>query len=71
VRARIVKIDSMSAHADAAEIQRWLGGFRTPPRRTFLVHGEPEPLAALERAIESRFGWAVHVPEHLEAVDLP
>jgi len=71
VRARVAKIDSMSAHADASEIQRWLGGFRTPPRRTFLVHGEPEPLAALERAIASRLGWAVQVPEHLASVELP
>src|SRR6185295_5686659 len=39
VRARIEAVDSMSAHADANEIMRWLGGFTRPPAMTFLVHG--------------------------------
>jgi hypothetical protein len=33
-------IDAMSAHADANEIMRWLGGFRAA-KLTCLVHGEP------------------------------
>ncbi len=32
VAAHIEKIDSMSAHADADEILRWLSGFSAPPR---------------------------------------
>ena len=32
VQARIEKIDSMSAHADASEIVKWLTGFTRPPR---------------------------------------
>ena len=47
VQAHIDHIGSMSAHADSAEILRWLGGFTAPPRRTFLVHGEPQ---AMDRA---------------------
>src|SRR5262249_11318616 len=46
VAARIERIDSMSAHADAGEIMRWLSGFARPPRTTFLVHGEAAALAA-------------------------
>ena len=50
VAARIERIDSMSAHADAGEILRWLSGFSRPPAMTYLVHGEPVALEALERA---------------------
>jgi metallo-beta-lactamase family protein len=70
VGARIEKIDSMSAHADAGEILRWLSGFTRPPGRTFLVHGEIRALSALEARIEAELGWDVHIPDHRESVEL-
>jgi metallo-beta-lactamase family protein len=51
VAARVERIDSMSAHADAAEIMRWLSGFSRAPRMTYLVHGDTGALAALARTI--------------------
>ena len=70
VNARIEKLDSMSAHADAEETLRWLGGFGTPPRKTYLVHGEAGPMDALKATIESRLHWNVDTPNHLEEVEL-
>jgi metallo-beta-lactamase family protein len=70
VAARIERIDSMSAHADAEEIQQWLREFPRPPRITYLVHGEPVPMDALKGTIQSRMHWNVHTPEHLEEVEL-
>ena len=70
VRARIERIDSMSAHADYHETLRWLSLFTAPPRRTFLVHGEPGPMDALKKTIQSRLNWNVHTPAHLEEVEL-
>ena len=70
VNARIEKLDSMSAHADAEEILRWLGGFKTPPKMTYLVHGEPAPMDALKATLQSRLHWNVHTPNHLEQVEL-
>jgi len=71
VRASIHTISSFSAHGDYQEIIRWLDGFRTPPRRTFLVHGEPKAIAGLQEHIESKFNtWRVHAPEYLEKVEL-
>jgi metallo-beta-lactamase family protein len=70
VAARIERIDSMSAHADCGEILRWLGKFEKPPRVTYLVHGEPAPMAALKASIESTLHWNVRIPEHLEEVEL-
>jgi metallo-beta-lactamase family protein len=70
VHARIDRIESMSAHADSAEILRWLGGFGHPPARTFLVHGEIAPMDALASSIRNKLGWNVHTPELGEAVTL-
>jgi metallo-beta-lactamase family protein len=71
VAARIERLDSMSAHADAAEILRWLGGFAHPPRVTHLVHGEPVALGALAARIGAERQWPVHIAAHLERVELP
>ena len=70
VHARIERLDSMSAHADSGETQRWLAAFKTPPRITYLVHGEPGPMTALKTTIESKLHWNVHMPDHLEQVRL-
>ena len=70
VRAHIDRVESMSAHADASEIMRWLEGYARPPRRTFLVHGEPAPMDVLAGAIRAKLGWTVHTPELGEVVTL-
>ncbi len=70
VNARIAKIDSMSAHADQAEILRWLGGFTHAPSRLFIVHGEPASQDALKAKIKETLGWDGHCPEYLERVEI-
>jgi len=70
VAARIERIDAMSAHADAGEIMRWLSGFTHPPEMTYLVHGEPQALAALATRIQRDLGWPIHVAKYLETADL-
>ena len=70
VHAHIARLDSMSAHADADEILRWLKGFTSPPKRTFLVHGEPLAMQALQARISKDLGWAVHAPQWLEKAEI-
>jgi metallo-beta-lactamase family protein len=70
VGAQVAIVHSMSAHADQSEILRWLGSFKRPPRRTFLVHGEPAALETLRAAITQKQGWDVYVPDHQERVEL-
>ena len=70
VRAEIQSIEAFSAHADYEEIFHWLGGFRRPPRMTFLVHGEPSQMESLAGKIRDRLGWAVQMPKYLDKVDL-
>ena len=71
VHARVERIDSMSAHADAAEIMRWLSAFKRPPAMTYLVHGDPAALTALAGRITSQLGWPTHIAGYLERVELP
>ncbi len=64
VRAEVVVMESLSAHADADEILAWLGDFARAPARTFLNHGEPASADALRRRIEEKPGWRVTVPDY-------
>jgi metallo-beta-lactamase family protein len=68
VRAEVVNIDNLSAHADYAEILAWLEHFEEPPRQTFVTHGEPKAADALRHRIEENLGWRTRVPEYLETV---
>jgi metallo-beta-lactamase family protein len=70
VRAEIVKIDQLSAHAGRSELLRWLSGITVPPRQTFLVHGEPSALDSFHGAIINQFHWPVTVPQYLQSIDL-
>ena len=70
VRAEVVTLDQLSAHAGKSELLRWLSGFGAAPRRTFLVHGEPNALQALSDAIANQFHWPVTIPSYREAFDL-
>ncbi len=70
VRARIRSMDSFSRHADSGEIIRWLRTFGKPPRRAFVVHGEPEASEVLAAEIRRALEWKTHVPSYLEKVEL-
>ncbi|HVG18281.1 MAG TPA: MBL fold metallo-hydrolase [Blastocatellia bacterium] len=70
VNAHIESISSLSAHADAAEILRWLGGFKRPPRTTFIIHGEPDSAEALRDKIVKELGWEVMIPAYKQVVEL-
>jgi metallo-beta-lactamase family protein len=70
VRARVTKINGFSAHADRKGLARWLDGFRTPPRRLFVTHGDADVVAKTAEGIRRARGWTVEVPEYLEIWDL-
>ena len=70
VAATIEHIDSMSAHADAGEIMRWLSGFTAPPAMTYLVHGEPVALEALRDRVTREKQWPIHVAGYQERVEI-
>jgi metallo-beta-lactamase family protein len=70
IRAHIDRLESLSAHADYGDILDWLGNFKTPPRTTFLVHGEPPAQEALRDKIVAKFGWEVVIPDQGDSAQL-
>jgi metallo-beta-lactamase family protein len=68
VRARVGKIDSMSAHADRSELLQWLATLPAMPRQLVLVHGEPGPMDALRATIQQRFHVTPLTPDHLQTI---
>ena len=71
IKAEIVALNNLSAHADASEIMEWLAHIHPAPRQTFVTHGEPAAADALRHRIEESLKWNCRVPEHLETVALP
>lgn len=70
VRANVINLSSLSAHADYEETLTWLKNFQKPPIKVFLTHGEPLSLASLKEKIEAEFGWNVIIPEYLQSEEL-
>lgn len=58
MKAEVVSISGLSAHADAAQLVQWLKTTPQPPRRVFITYGEPAAADALRRRIEHELGWA-------------
>ena len=70
VRAQIAALEQFSDHADTAELLEWLHTFKGQPRETYLVHGEPDSAAALQRSITKELGWNVDIAEWQEKVSI-
>lgn len=70
VKAEVKVLHSLSAHADYAEIMDWLGHFKTPPKQTFITHGEPAAADALRIRIKETLKWQCSVPDYSERVNL-
>jgi metallo-beta-lactamase family protein len=70
VRAEVHNIETLSAHADFAEVLDWLAQWRAPPGRVYLTHGEPAAADAMRKRIAERFGWECEVPDYLQTIDV-
>lgn len=70
IRAQVAALEQFSDHADTQELLSWLRTFKAPPKKTFLVHGEPAAANRLQQAIAGELGWNVNVAHWLEKVPL-
>ena len=69
VRAEILELHGLSAHADQGELLRWCEALPESPQRVYLNHGEDPPRKALAAAL-TELGWKRPVlPETGESVD--
>ena len=85
VRCRVVSISGFSAHADVNELTAWLAHFAgsaggadasgadasaAPPKRVFLVHGDPDATAPFAERLRRELGLDVQIPSYREVVTL-
>jgi metallo-beta-lactamase family protein len=70
VRAEVVQLDLLSAHADREDLIAWLASAPQPPRTTWLVHGEPAVADALRRSVRQALGREPRIPEYKDVVVL-
>lgn len=68
IRAEVIQMESLSAHADSDGLIEWMKTAGREPRMTYITHGEPEASDALRVRIKRELGWRVRVPEHLESI---
>ncbi len=70
VKAKVEKIESLSAHADQSELIGWCKHIRNIPEEVFLIHGEPEAADAFRVKLRSEFGWNVQIPHLNDTIEL-
>ena len=69
VRAEVVDLPQLSAHAGRSELLRWLSGIKAAPKMTFLVHGEPAALQSFRGAIDTQYHWPITIPVYGQAFE--
>lgn len=70
VKAKVVAMTNLSAHADYQEILEWLKHFKAKPKKVFITHGNEVSATSLKNKIENELGWSCSIPEYLDTVKL-
>lgn len=70
VRAKIVSMNNMSAHADYQEMLDWLKNFKYPPQKVFITHGDQASTLSLKTKIENILKWKCIIPDYLQTENL-
>jgi metallo-beta-lactamase family protein len=70
VRAEIVEMGQLSAHAGKSELLRWMTGLQVPPKQVYLTHGEPQAAQSLQQAISANFRWKTALARYLDTVEI-
>jgi metallo-beta-lactamase family protein len=70
VRAKVHTIGGFSAHADQKDLLTWIGHFKNPKLKVFVIHGEESASLAFAQIIQKSFPFQVEVPHWLETITL-
>ena len=70
VRARISKLESLSAHADQAELLHWCRQIKNIPEKVFIIHGENQAADAFRVKLQTELNWNTHIPKLSEEIFL-
>lgn len=70
VRAEVMLMDSMSAHADGDEILSWISQLKRKPKQVYVTHGDQQAADELRLHIEERLRIDAIVPEFGQEFEL-
>lgn len=70
LRAEVVKLNELSAHADQQELLDWLKPMSGSVKKVFLIHGEVSQAQALAARIRNDLGLECEIPERGQTVEL-
>lgn len=70
IKAEVHHLEGFSGHADQQGLMQWLSSLPHPPRRVFVVHGDPAAADTLRSHIGDALGWSVTVPAHGASVEV-
>ena len=63
VKATIISIESLSAHADQNGLLNWMSSIKNIPEKVYLIHGESKALDAFRVKIKNTYKWNVTIPK--------
>ena len=69
-RAKVISLQGLSSHADAADLLRWVRTAPAMPKLIFVTHGEPDAAEAFAGRLRSELSVAVRVPKLNDVFDL-
>ncbi|MBY0434551.1 MAG: MBL fold metallo-hydrolase [Cyclobacteriaceae bacterium] len=70
VRASIINVEGLSAHADQEELFHWMSSLSKPPKYILITHGEPASARALQEKIRQVYNWESAIPHLNQVIDL-
>lgn len=70
VKAKIVRVNGFSSHADRDELLEWLTSLKKEPRKVFVVHGEKKAAKSFGGYVREKTGWDTMVPAYEDEVIL-
>ncbi|MGA8853832.1 MAG: MBL fold metallo-hydrolase [Christiangramia sp.] len=70
VKAKITKLESLSAHADQNELLDWCRNIKNIPEEVYLIHGEKNVIDAFRVKLISEFNWHIYTPKLYEEIEI-
>ena len=70
VKANIVMVEGLSAHADQNELIDWLSDLKSSPEKVFIVHGEKQSAEGLQQKIKEKYNWNSEIPQFNDIAEL-
>lgn len=70
INCAVKEVNGLSAHADQKELMKWISGFESSPKMTFITHGEEAAAKTLLEKIKMTYNWNCFVPEYMESFEL-